>query len=227
MTHKGSIWPWTQTLRLRGGVAHAECLIDGSRNEDRNHLVIASNSACSDDRRELGPETPKLGGPSSNPDRVLSSRAAATLSAPFPKKPTLFPVLALMTFAGVQMALTIAILLTSTVSLVRSGINNPFLLEEALPAQAGCLFSNSSFILYFNSFAKWGASIRVFHTFLVWVHLHPPFLSLIFPLHFCALKPFISSILPSIFRSHDQIFRWIKSNANAQVGTIYRILFSP
>lgn len=105
MTHKESKWPWTQTLRLRGGVAHAECLIDGSRNEDRNHLVIASNSACSNDRRELGPETPELGGPSSNPDRVLSSRAAATLSAPFPKKPTLFPVLALMTLAGVQMAL--------------------------------------------------------------------------------------------------------------------------
>lgn len=156
---------------------------------------------------------------------IMTLLLSGSLSAPFPKKPMLFPVLALMTFAGVQMALPIAILLTSTVSLARFRINNPFLLEEVLPAQAGCLFSNSSFIIYFNLFTKRRASIRVFHTFLVWVHLHPPFLSLIFLLHLFVLKPFISRIIASIFKSHDQIFRWIKSNANAQVGTIYRILF--
>lgn len=89
MTCKEPKWPWKQNLVLCGGVIHAKCLIDGSSNEDKNYLVIASNFACLDDRTELGPEALELDGTSSNSDHALTSWTTWAHDFPYPRFPVL------------------------------------------------------------------------------------------------------------------------------------------
>lgn len=70
---QGPRGPLAQNLELCGGAAHAKCLVDGTNNEDRNYLVIASNSACLGNRAEFGSEVLELNGLSSDSGHTLSS----------------------------------------------------------------------------------------------------------------------------------------------------------